>query len=994
MSIVNEFELHYSLLNAAQKRAVDHADGPMLVLAGAGTGKTQIIALRIAKLLRDTDTAPHNILCLTFTESGVANMRERLLQLVGEAGYHVRVATFHSFCNEIIQEHPELFFIDAERRSLSDIERVQLLQAIIDDLPVNSPLKPFGAPYFYLNDLARALQNLKRENIALEQYQQLVDQASAAVGELDVDANKTTQRRWQQQQRLLERQRALGTVYTQYQTKLAEWKRYDYEDMLLLVVDQLRSNPDLLADYQERYYYILVDEYQDTNGAQNEVVRLLSSGVERPNLFVVGDDRQSIYRFQGASLENILYFQKLFGDAVQIISLQDNYRSQQSILDATEAMIQHNTRSLAKYIPELKTQLTAARDLPTAPLQIARLSTRAVEDYWVATRIKTLLAGGVPAADIAILYRNHRDAENLLELLLKLHVPVHVAAGRDVLSDPLVDQFMRLLRYVGLQGSDDELFHLMQFEWLQLPGDQVAQLTYQAHQEKKWLFEVCAEAKNKTIRHFAERMIRWRQAMHTQLVVDWFVQLVNESGWLQFAAAQPQAVEHLNRLQTLFAEIKELNRDQHDFSVQDLFQYLQLLQEHNIKIEEQALATQRQAVQCMTAHRAKGLEYSHVFIIQCVDRHWGNVIERSKLPLPAGILQFEVETDQTAEKNEDERRLFYVALTRAKQQVYLSYAEKTDGGRALNPSQFIAELPDSLVTAAEVQAAETDATERLQTLFLPKPPPVADTASRDWLTARLQNYRMSATHYNDYLECPRRFYYEHIVCVPRTTSRAVGFGIAIHNALRDVAVEFNRTNQLLSQTETIERFRMYLQQQLLSKRDLKDSLAFGEEVLTEYYTAQTDLLQANRFPEHDFGPAHVMVGPVPITGKIDALKIVDEEQKFVHVIDYKTGNPDNKSSQLAKQGPYHRQLLFYKLLVDGAFDFGYTAVSGEINFVQKSKQKNTLLNKQFEFSIEDAAGLKTDIQRVYDDIMNLKFLDATPEDCCGECAYCLWTNSN
>ena len=990
--MAQDFAVHYALLNAAQKQAVDHVDGPMLVLAGAGTGKTQIIALRIAKLLQQSGTAPQNILCLTFTESGVSAMRKRLIDLIGEAGYHVRIATFHSFCNEIIQEHPELFFVDAELDALRDIERIQLFQEILDALPADSPLKPFGAPYFYLNDCAKTIQTLKRENVTPERYCTLLKATAKEVAALkpDKDATLTAQRKYKTQQRQLERQQALAEVFEQYTTKLHDWQRYDYEDMLLSVVAQFTEQPDLLADYQERYQYILVDEYQDTNGAQNEIVRLLASGVEQPNIFVVGDDRQSIYRFQGASLENILYFQKLFGKQVKLVSLQDNYRSQQFILDAAEGVIQHNQHSLAAYIPNLPTGLRAARELPEEKITVAAFSTKAVEEYWILQQIKTLLAQGVAASDIAVLYRNNSDMVDLFEQCVQQHVPVHNTAGSNVLDDLLVAQLLRLIRYIGLPGSDEELFQIMQFRWLGLPTEVVAQLVYQRYEQKASLFEVCSQSSNPSMRKFTEQLLHWRQLTHNTLLSEWFVMIANEAGWVKHVLALPQHTEQLNRLQTLFSEMKQLNRAKTNLSLRDLFSYFALLEEHHIVLREHELASQHQAVQFMTAHRAKGLEFAYVFILRCQDKHWGNVIERSKIKLPHGILQLETEAEQADQKNEDERRLFYVALTRAKQQVYISYAQQSASGRATMPSQFIQELPPDIVTTLDTVAVERDSAERLQASLVASDPVrvTAPLDDRAWLQARLEQYRMSATHYNDYLECQRKFYYQHILHVPQATSRAVGYGIAVHNALRDAAAEYVQTNKTPTQRWFMQHFTEHLQKQLLSKKDAADSLAFGQATLEEYYTANKAVIVRNAFPEQDFAPYHVQVGPVPITGKIDAMHILDAANKTVHVVDYKTGNPDNKSTNLAAGGPYHRQLMFYKLLVDGAKEFGYKALSGEIHFIQKSKQKDQFVSRTYEFKDEDIMALKTDLQRVYAEIMELKFLQPEPENVCNDCDYC------
>ncbi len=296
------FDQEYQKLNKEQRQAVDHVDGPMLVLAGAGTGKTQIIALRIAKLLQTTQLEPHNILCLTFTETGAAAMRQRLISIIGTSAYYVTIGTFHAFCNEVIQSHPEQFLFTHDLQALIDVEQVRVMHDVLDQLSVDNPLKPFAAPYFYLQPLLRIIQTLKRENITVERYQQIVEQEERFFSEhqsqfeqfleiptrslkLEVcaalqeqlnhsevtqlyqrycgGAEPSTTKFKQALKRYLEKirtqqpkQRAVIEAYRLYQAQLKERGWYDYEDMLLFVVQAFESNPDLLADYQERYQYI------------------------------------------------------------------------------------------------------------------------------------------------------------------------------------------------------------------------------------------------------------------------------------------------------------------------------------------------------------------------------------------------------------------------------------------------------------------------------------------------------------------------------------------------------------------------------------------------------------------------------------------------------------------------------------------------------------------------------------------------------------------
>jgi len=922
----NLIDVQYQLLNPEQVRAVDHVDGPMLVLAGAGTGKTQIIALRIARLLQTQDLKPSNILCLTFTESGVQAMRQRLVSLLGSIGYQVRVHTFHSFCNEVIIDHPELFVAQAALQQITDLDHITLIQEIIETLPADSLLKPFGAPDFYISEIVHAIQTLKREHVSPDDLAKF---------------------------ELTEKQQALVEVYRAYQVKLQDQQLYDYEDMLLHVIAVFKKDPDLLAEYREQYLHLLVDEYQDTNNAQNEIINLLAGNDPAPNVFVVGDDKQSIYRFQGAALENILSFQHRYGKAAKLISLQQNYRSQQWILDAASAVIDHNEQSLAKYIPELKSHLKSARDLPTVPLEIATLSSPSTELFWVGKRIQALLANGVAPEEIAVLYRTNSDGEAILETLRQLNIPVHSVSGRNILSDPLIQQLLRLFQYISYGDSDANLFSLVHARWLGLHNDKLLQLT------------------DPVITEFKQRVVHWRSAMHNDLCTEWFTQIVNESSWLRYVLQHDHAIEHLNRLSSLYHAVVNLTRREPTITIKNVLDYFQLLQHHDLTLEEEPLSTQANAVQLMTAHRAKGLEFKHVFMIHCRDKHWGNVPDRSKLKLPEGIIQLSAELAKH-ERNEDERRLFYVAMTRAKEHLYLSVAKQSATGRALMPSQFLNELPSDIVKPADgVAEVEAEPIERLQ-LTLSQPKVVIET-NQVYLKSLLENYRMSATHLNDYLECPIKFLYQDLLRVPQTMSRAVGFGVAMHNTLKE----------LPSQADVFLIFKRELEKQLMSKKDFKDSLDFGEKLLDKYYPVHYEFLQKNKFMEKDFKPYNCLVGEVPIVGKIDAIQVVDEASKQIHVIDYKTGNPDNKSANLAVGGSYYRQLVFYKLLCDAAGDFGYTPVSGEIHFIQPSKKKQQFVHRRYEFSDDDVKQVTTELVETYQHIQNLEFSTG-----CNDCEWC------
>ncbi|MFA5994874.1 MAG: ATP-dependent DNA helicase [Patescibacteria group bacterium] len=1028
------FNEDYLKLNSEQKKAVDHIDGPMLVLAGAGTGKTQIIALRIAKLLLETQLDPQNILCLTFTETGAAAMRQRLISMIGEAAYYVSISTFHGFCNNVIQSHAEHFLFTHELEPLTDVERVTVMCDVLDTLEVNNPLKPFGAPYFYLHPLLSVIQTLKRENITVERYEQIIQKQENNFSEMQAEVtdfinlnarklslsnclaiqerinqpviSKLFQRycsgdepqiakfkqgvkRWlEQQQHQLPRQRAVIEVYKRYQEQLKTTGWYDYEDMLLFVVKAFEEHDDLLAEYQERYQYILVDEYQDTNGAQNRIVELLGSFFEQPNVFSVGDDRQSIYRFQGASLENILSFLERYPQA-EVISLKQNYRSQQTILDAAYDVINHNQHSIQHSIPNIEQRLIAATKHPAAPVQLGMFSSAHTERYWIAKQIQKLITEEqIAPADIAVIYRNNRDANELMDMLTACNVPYQLEAGVDILHDLLIQQIILLLRYIAAPAHNEMLFNILHFTWLDfLPLDIIKMLSDKEHKllelvtQPELLKELQLE-QFKKLEKFGQNLLRWRQYSLNNSFARLLEVVLDESGLLKHVLAQPDKLEQLNRINTLLNEGRRLQQMQHDFNLSEFFDHLALLREHGLTITEEALPTRNTAVHLLTAHKAKGLEFAHVFIMHCVDQHWGNVISRRPLALPAGIIKHDVTSGE--DNNEDERRLFYVAMTRAKQQLYLTYAAKNNNSKALTPALFVAELNAKHIKQIDTTIFEEQALERLETILLKQPALNHAQAERDYLTAKLKNYSLSPSHLNDYLTCPLLFYYQDVLRVPQQTGRAVGYGIAMHSTLEEAVAYFLREQQAPKLTLLLDRFTFHLQRQNLSKKDYQESLDFGLAELTQYYEANRERFSRKSLVENRFTAE---INGVPINGKIDKIELT-EDGNSAHVIDYKTGNPDNKSGKLAKGGDYERQLLFYKLLCEKTKSFKPNVASGEIHFIQRSKKTDTYPHRRYELTNEAVVALGVQIKQVYTDIQNLKFLSAKPEEYCGECRYC------
>ncbi len=407
------FDERYKALNPEQRQAVDTLDGPVMVIAGPGTGKTEVLTMRIANILRrgagdagDRTVAPERILALTFTESGAVSMRRRLTELIGIDAYRVEISTFHGFANRIIRDYPDYFPTIIGASSITEIEQVSILRRLLDDLPLKD-LRPFGDRYFHLRAILSSINELKQQGVAPELFSTIAADAKKDFYDNPDLINQSgkyegkMKGKYATAAKQAERNIELATIYTEYQKALTAARQYDYSDMIMYVALALEHDDELTQVLQHAYEYFLVDEHQDTNDAQNKIIELIASGNTRPNLFVVGDEKQAIYRFQGASLENFHYFRDHYNDVV-LITLRNNYRSTQAILDAAQSVSPREVTLVAK----------AGHVEVSAHLAV--LSSPAVEYYFIARKIKELVEGvrgtaPVKAEEIAVLYHNNKD---------------------------------------------------------------------------------------------------------------------------------------------------------------------------------------------------------------------------------------------------------------------------------------------------------------------------------------------------------------------------------------------------------------------------------------------------------------------------------------------------------------------------------------------------------------------------------------------------------
>ncbi len=981
------FDLRYKKLNAAQREAVDAVEGPVMVVAGPGTGKTEILTLRIANILRIVDTNPENILALTFTEAGATNMRRRLTEVIGAPAYAVSISTFHGFCNRIIKEYPEEFprIIGAE--SITEIDEIAIVEELVHKMKL-AVLKPLGDPLYYVRDIVKAINDLKREGLDPAQFVSLVAEEQKRFDETpdlyhEKGAHKGEMKGdYKKELKSIEKNRELSTLYEAYEAELRTRKRYDYSDMIMEVLRELQTNKDLLLILQEQYQYILVDEHQDTNNAQNRILELLSNFHANPNIFVVGDEKQAIFRFQGASLENFLYFKNLYKDA-KLIVLSENYRSTQSILDAAHSLLPG------------KKALEARAGHEDVRAQLFSFSRPEIEQYFVAQEIMRLIQGGAKPEDIAVLYRNNRDAGQLVPMLERAGVPFIIESDENVMRDRDIRKLITLLRAIDEFGSDVRAAEAMHADFLQLHPLDVYRVIREAGTKHVSIYDVLkSDAELRAmklespakLRTWYGDMVRWASHGKNKELQAFIGSIVNESGFLSHVMSLPDMVEKMEKLNGFFDEAQKFGEAHIDANLHDFLEYLSTIELHDLLVKKSSFGGLTKRVRLMTAHKSKGQEFGHVFIVGSYDGHWGNAKKASALPLPPAVYSLTHESRLLHDPLDDERRLFYVALTRAKKTLTISYAKESISGKEQLPSQFIGEIDLALLITGDASKIEDEFASQKGIMFTPTKASPVSIRDKEFVQELFLERGLSATALNNYLNCPWRYFYQNLLRIPAAKEPHQLYGTAVHAALEDLfeAVREGRaTRELL-----LEQFRFHAGKQPFSTTIRAEWLERGERALGGYWDAYHAKWKTNVVTEFDV--KGVLLTPdIKLSGKLDKLEILNDKNE-VNVVDYKTGKPKTRGeiegTTASSNGDIKRQLVFYRLLLS-RLEKGihYEMVSADVDFVEPD-EKGRYKKEAFTITDEEVTELEVIIKKTVEEILSLSFWDKGCHE--KDCEFC------
>ncbi|MDD4318785.1 MAG: ATP-dependent DNA helicase [Candidatus Peribacteraceae bacterium] len=966
------FDTEYAKLNPDQRKAVDTVEGPVMVVAGPGTGKTQTVAMRVANILRKTQARPGSVLCLTFSTSGATAMRERLRLLIGADAYGVTVSTIHKFCQDIITDHPALFDEWSALEQISDLERFRELNKIIDQLLPDLVLLNPKCPYVRTKELIARISDVKREGKTVEDLRQAAEEYATVMEGKSKPGTKAHEKNLLSARKF----REFVEIFDRYRQMLRLTGRYDYDDMILFVIRALEREEWLLAQLQERYLYVLVDEFQDTNGAQYRVIDLLTKPVtpeDRPNLFVVGDDDQAIYRFQGANLQNILRFRERFPDAA-VVSLTTSYRSTQAILDAASRLIARNTERLVGRIDGLRKELRAASGEQGNVPVLLRPPSDMAEPWMIVDIVRDHLDAGLKPSDIAVIVQTNRELRPYYDVLTGKGIPVRITGKRDLLEHPLVLQLVAILRAIHKPDTSARYAGALGAECLGIHPADVAHLCRLHRERKQPLRDVLGSLDQSDAPdvRFADkdRLVRTRdllddlhQKLPTRTVVETIERVLHDCGLL----AKGREIHPLDlaALQSFFDRAKERMIEVPGVTFELFMADLELYAnpDYGLRMTYDIPHLVTEGVQLMTAHQSKGMEFAVVILANFREGLWDKHRKPGGISLPEDLL-FGWEKEQKAfEKNQDERRVAFVAMTRAERELILSCPKELTAGdktKSVSPSAFVAEagpLPE--------EERGIDDPEHASTLLL-NPAPAFDAQMRDFLTERLQTFALSASGLNRFLEDPVEFLRIDLLQVPQLSEYARAYGNAAHWALRQWGLAMQR-GMPIGKEAFLGYFQNFLQErEFLADNEMKLLLHLGQEALPRYFDQR--LAASAPFIDQVEKMFITRLGDIPVKGNVDRIDRDHPESASGTVIDYKTGRPQSENQ--IREGDYYRQLQFYAVLLEEAYP-SLTPKAFILEFIGDREEHP--VSRIFQITSEEKKAMRELIAKVWGKIVNLDF---------------------
>src|SRR5882724_5694266 len=959
-------------MNAAQRRAIEHGEGPLLVIAGAGTGKTRVITERIRHLLeRDSSLAGVNILGLTFTKKAAGEMHRRVMKSCGERADGITLTTFHSFCETILQEGRP------GRLPLEQVDHWILLRRNMRRLQLEK-YRRLAEPGQFLTDFIQFFSRCQDELVSCEKYKEYADSLAAR---LETERSQVDEETYKERLEEVEKQREIARAYGASEELLREKNAVAINGLMTEAVKLLEQDVTLREKLQRRYRHILVDEFQDTNIAQLRLLELIAAPPR--NIVVVGDNDQAIYRFRGASFGSFkLFLQRFAGwkegeDSTKLrVLLQENYRSTPNILRVATQAISHNETSA-----DFPKKILHAGKAEGERVRIVEFASKEDEASWVPREIERSHRAGRRWKDFAVLYRQHAHRDLLVEELSRRKIPF-VISNLSILDHPLVRDVLAYLRVIAKPYDDVACVRALAAPAWGLEAPDIVRLAERARKERKAIYDVLQlpqgelpfDASHAAVGTLLEFLSEQRKAMRRQTAREILNDLME---WLEIA--QRASRQDRKYVQRLVEFVKEWEAKSETRQLSEFLEYLDYFQQANgtIALDDEAPGD---AVQLMTVHGAKGLEFPQVFVLRVNSRAFP-VSDRAPLfEFPVELMKEEL--PQGDYHTQEERRLFYVALTRAEDRLTLTtvaerkakvplFIEDILMDPAIRKRDVLQIAPKSAVARTEAEVAA--ASEGELNLFPAGGPAKIFSRIAEWAATYHPDVpeplRLSPSSVMGYRSCPQQFLFEKLWSIEGEAKATLTFGRVVHSTIKRAMVEVKKGNRLpfeeVKRIYETEWSAVGFEDDYQEEEYKKDGL----EQLRTFYAAMMESLPEILEQEKSFELD--LENNVVMKGRIDQINSLG--RKDVEIVDYKTGKP-RKDSDAKKD----LQLSIYAIAVKEILELN--PVRLVFHYLQNNQRQETTRDAK---QLDEAQKM---VQETAAEIRAGEFL-AKPGFQCRSCAY-------
>jgi len=862
-----------------QQAAIEHEKGPLLIIAGAGTGKTLVISHQIAHLILTQKARPEEILALTFTEKAAHEMEERVDTLVpmGAFGYHI--STFHSFGERVLREYGLTLGLTSGFRVLSRPEQVIFFSDRLFDFDLDY-YRPLGNPTKHVEAILTLISRAKDEDVGPDEYRAHAEGLARQARRKPKDKSLAE---------LARQQRELARTYETYQDLLTKEGFVDFGDLVLRPLDLFRRHPMILKRYQDRFRYILVDEFQDTNYTQFQLVRLLAQ--RRKNIAVVGDDDQSIYKFRGAAISNILNFMEYYPEARQVV-LTENHRSTQALLDTAYRLIRHNDPDRLEVRNKIDKRLKAHRTGEVPVLHLAYDTVSAEADAVARTIEEKMDTDRYHYKDFAILVRANQDAEPFMRALNMRRIPYYFTGNRGLYRREEIRTLTAFMRVLAHPSDSLSLYQLAASEIYRMDMETLIRSSSLADRKNMKLADVLAQFQNDpdlftasspalpVIYRLLHDVARFREESRRHPASVLLYRFLQQTGYLTDLVKTEtlEAELKIKNIGEFFEKIRRIETVlQHD-ELPEVIRYLDSLIEAGDDPAVAEIETDPDGVHLMTVHKAKGLEFRVVFLVSLVEQKFPSRERGDPIDFPEKLIK-----DKLPAGNfhlQEERRLFYVGMTRAKEELYLTAARDYGGGKPRRTSRFVLEalgLIENRITVRRSAAMEVIR----RSAGPPIDPNVAPYHPEE--SPVLSYYKI-----DDYLTCPLKYKFAHLIRPPVPRPPAVMYGSALHTAAQ-AYLRQRMAGGRMPLDQVLQVFRnAWVNDGFLSREHEEQRLLAGQETLRRFIEGEGSSGIVPAAIEKSF---KFFIGPrsktVKVTGRWDRIDEIDGE---VCVIDYKSSN--------------------------------------------------------------------------------------------------------